>query len=152
MTPAFKLEIVEPKRSLWSKYAWVFYVLWLVFALYNCYVDGFKEHWVRSVLGPLSFCIIFIGNRFFSNKSNKNFVIVDDSCVTWKFKEMPSIIKILWQDIEWIKFEKDGISFYKSSSFVDTCLDTFIINEEQREKLRHTITMFATNKQIKFVS
>ena len=151
MAATFKLEVVETRRDKWTKYVWILYVLWLLMGLYVCFVNGFKENWLRQLPGPIAFLILAIDNRFFLGKYNKSFLSVDDDNVSWKFKQMPSIVKILWEEIEWIKFEKDSISFYKANSFVDTCLTTNAFAQEQKEKLAATITEIASDKNIKLV-
>lgn len=150
MAATFKLEVVETRRDKWTKYVWILYVLWLLMGLYVCFVNGFKENWLRQLPGPVAFLILAINNRFFE-KSQKSFLSVDNDNVSWKFKQMPSIVKISWAEVEWIKFEKDGISFYKASSFVDTFLITNVFTQEQKEKLTATITEIASEKNIKLV-
>ncbi len=150
MAATFKLEVVETKRSLWTKYVWILYVLWLLWGLQVCIVNGFKENWLRQLPGPIALLILAIDNRFFSGKYNKSFLSVDDDNVSWKFKHMPSIVKILWAEVEWIKFEKDGISFYQKSSF-NNFLSTELFTQEQKEKLATIITEVASEKNIKLV-
>jgi len=150
MAATFKLEVVETRRNIWTKYVWILYVLWLLLGCYNCYNNGFKKTWAQ-VFSPLGFLIFYLIDYFYSDKYKKSFLSVDDDNVSWKFKQMPSIVKIPWAEIEWIKFEKDGISFYKASSFVDTCLTTKVFTQEQKEKLAATITEIASEKNIKLV-
>lgn len=150
MTATFKLEVVETKRDKLTKYVWILYVLWLLIGLYVCFVNGFKENWLRQLPGPVAFLILAINNRFFE-KSQKSFLSIDDDSVSWKFKQMPSIVKILWAEIEWIKFEKDGISFYRASSFVDTCLTINVFTQEQKDKLTTIIEEIASEKNIRLV-
>jgi hypothetical protein len=151
MAATFKLEVVETRRDKWTKYVWILYVLWFLWGLQVCIVNGFKENWLRQLPGPIALLILAIDNRFFSGKYNKSFLSVDDDSVSWKFKQMPSIVKILWAEVEWIKFEKDGISFYKASSFADTCLTTDVFTQEQKDKLTTIITEIASEKNIKLV-
>ncbi len=151
MTATFKLEVVETKRSLWTKYVWILYVLWLLLGLYVCFVNGFKENWLTQLPGPVAFLILAINNRFFE-KNKKSFLSVDDDSFSRKFKHMPSIVKILWAEVEWIKFEKDGISFYKANSFVDTCLTMDAFTQEQKEKLAAIITEIASEKNIRLAN
>jgi hypothetical protein len=151
MAATFKLEVVETKRDKWTKYVWILYVLWLLVGLYNCLNSSFEKSW-SQILTPFFLLIFYILNHFFTDTNKKSFLSVDDDSVSWKFKQMPSIVKVPWAEVEWIKFEKDGISFYKASSFVDTCLTTGLFTQEQKEKLYKMITEMASEKNIRLAN
>ena len=71
--------------------------------------------------------------------------------IKWQLsKDIPEVY-IVWAEIEWIKFEKDGISFYQKSSF-NNFITTDISTQEQKEKLKATVSEIATKKNIKLVA
>jgi hypothetical protein len=152
MAATFKLEVVETKRSLWAKYLWILYVLWLLLGIWICYDDGFKKNWLKQLPGPCIFLLLLIDTHFFSDKYKKNFLSIDDDSICWKFKQMMHITKIPWIEVKWIKLEQKGISFYAQSSFKIFLPTDDTLTQEQKEKLTTTITEIASEKNIKIVS
>ena len=141
---------IQRKQEKYKKHIWVFYILWLFLAAYNWYSSK-EDGKYLLILPPLLFLIIGLKDAFFPSKIEPDLVEIDADMLVWKTKEMPSKETVLWNDIEWIKFEKDGISFYRPSSF-NSFLNTTNVDGVVSKKLEKLITEIATEKNIKLVS
>ncbi len=140
---------IERKQEKYKKYIWILSLLWLLVAVYNWYNSKEAGKYLL-VLPPLLFLLIGLKDAFLTSKMEPDLVEIDADMLSWKTKEMPSQEKVLWKDVEWIKFEKDGISFYKPSSF-NSFLSTINVEKSQLKNLSKSITHIATEKNIKLV-
>ena len=78
-----------------------------------------------------------------------DFIEINANTLVWKTKEMPSKENLLWNNINRIKFEKDGTSFYPLNSF-NSCLSNR--NNIKCKKIQKLITEIATEKNIKLIA
>ena len=140
---------IHRKREKYKQYMWVLCLLWLFLAVYNWY-NSKEAGKYMLVLPPLLFLIIGLKDAFLPSKIAPDLVEVNSNMIVWKTKEIPTKEVLYWEDIEWIKIEKDGISFYKPSSF-NSFLNTTYLSKEQVQLLAKNVCDIATEKNIKLV-
>ena len=80
-----------------------------------------------------------------------DFIEFNANTLVLKTKEMPSKENLLWNDIEWIKFEKNGTSFYPLNSF-NSYLSNANRDNIECKKIQKLITEIATEKNIKLIA
>lgn len=141
---------IQRKQAKYKKYIWIVNVLWLLLAVYNWYTLK-EDGKYLLILPPFLFLIIGLKDAFFPSALETDFIEINSNMLSWKTKETPSKEKLLWSDIQWIKFEKDGISFYRPSSF-NSFINTAFYPQEQLQLLFKNITEIAIEKNIKLVT
>lgn len=50
-------------------------------------------------------------------KKQKAYLSIDDNQIEWVYDDMHHPIKIHLDEIEWVKFENEGVSIYQANSF-----------------------------------
>jgi hypothetical protein len=80
------------------------------------------------------------------------FLEISDRQVYWHLREFESRQTILWDDVRWIKREKDGtISFYMASSF-RAGFHPRVFTQAEQEQLLNEITGIAIEKHLELVN
>jgi hypothetical protein len=145
MNQAFKLEIAPSLSSKIQKWDWILYSAWCILSAYTFYLYKRNTDLFISIT-----TLIIVLLRFLPKKAETNFVEISTERIMWRLsKDNPEVYK-LWVDIEWIKFEKDGISFYQTNSF-NNFLSTESFTQEQKEKLTAKVSEMASEKNIKLI-
>ncbi|MFC4231112.1 hypothetical protein ACFOW1_04375 [Parasediminibacterium paludis] len=143
MNQAFKLEIAPSLASRVKKWDWILYGIWCLLSAYSYHL--YKRNTDLFIL--ITTCIIVI-LRFLPKKAETNFVEISGERVRWQLsKDIPKVYRS-WAEIEWIKFEKDVVSFYEKNSF-NNFLSTESFTQAQKEKLNKAITEIASEKNIR---
>jgi hypothetical protein len=145
MNQELKLEIVPSLASKVKKWDWILYSAWCLLSAYTFYL--YKRN-TDLFISITTFVVVLL--RFLPKKVESNFVAISGERIMWQLSKNNPEVYRLWADIEWIKFENDGISFYQKSSF-NNFLSTESFTQEQKEKLTATITEIASEKNIKLV-
>ncbi|MDI9365780.1 MAG: hypothetical protein QM541_12570 [Flavobacterium sp.] len=145
MNQELKLEIAPSLASRVKKWDWILYGIWFFLSAYCYYL--YKRNIYLFICITTSIIIIL---RLLPKKAKANFVEISGERIRWRLsKDIPEVYTI-WSEIEWIKFEKDGISLYQTISF-NNFLSTDVFTQEQKEKLTTTITEIASKNNIKLV-
>ncbi len=150
MTHTFKLNIAKSKINKFRKYLFVVYGFWVVWGLLSWYLGKENIDFI-TIIFPALLLVTEIKTQFFPAKSKQGFVEIDVSILKWKYFETPLEETVLWKDISWIKFEYDGISFYKQSSF-SSFLKTYNLPLQECKKMEQLIAKIAAEKNIKLVA
>jgi hypothetical protein len=86
-------------------------------------------------------------------KSRREFFLeIDNHQLYWHLREFESRQTVLWDDVRWIKQEKDGtISFYMASSF-RAGFHPALFTQAEQQQLLNEIVGIATEKQLELVN
>lgn len=145
MRHELKLEIDPSLVTRIKRWDWILYGIWCLLSAYSYFL--YKRNTDLFILVTTTIIVIM---RFLPKKVHANFFEISEERIRWQLsKDIPEVY-ISWANIEWIKFEKDGISFYQKSSF-NTFLTTETFTQEQKEKLNISVSEIASEKNIKLV-
>jgi hypothetical protein len=95
-------------------------------------------------------CAIVVILRFLPKKVKPNYLEIYEEQIKWRYAKNGSEANIFWNELEWIKFENYGISFYGKSSF-NTFLNATSFTKAQKEKLNVTVTGIAVEKKYQII-
>ena len=144
MSYIFKIDEFETKPNRLRPIELIIYGIWFSISAYNLYLSREAKNLLLFFV-TLILLVITVMNTYFPNRTQRSFLNIEADFIQWKFKQIPNIQKVIWADIEWIKFEKDGISFYQKCSF-NAFLNTDDMTDEQSVKLKTTVAEIAAEK------
>jgi hypothetical protein len=96
--------------------------------------------------------LLWAGFERLMKSRREYFLEINDRQLYWHLREFESRQTLLWDDVRWIKREKDGtISFYMASSF-RAGLHPGVFTQAEQEQVLNEITGIAMEKNLELVN
>ena len=147
---SFEIILGEDKRqNIIDRYIWAIYLVWLLAGLGVWFFKG-REYLFITVVWPAILLIGNLYNRFEKKKKPKTFLQINDDGLEWFLPIFTRKEAVLWNDLHWIKFEKEEIRFYIASSFSRHLPYAAFSNEDQKS-IGQIIKEEAGRREIKMV-
>lgn len=96
-----------------SKFFLFFYPILAIAKTLSWYDSREQLDLFLAILFAVITIFTFLGMR----KKIKSYLTVDEKGIEWFYEKMLQPIKILRDEVKWIKFENEGVSIYQESSF-----------------------------------
>jgi len=96
-----------------SKFFLFFYPILAIAKTISWYNSREQLDLFLAILFAVITIFAFLGMR----KKIKSYLTVDQKGIEWFYEKMLQPIKILRDEVKWIKFENEGVSIYQESSF-----------------------------------
>jgi hypothetical protein len=140
----------DPRRQRrQTAFAWFFVILAILTLISEFFVE-----WRWKYLGHWALFFLFLstGIEKLRKKKRVYFFEVTPAQLEWLFQEQAEKTIIPWEDIQWIKKEKNGsISFFQESSFSKNVLLN-MFPEEEKKLIEKEMEVIALNRGIRLIN
>lgn len=150
----FVIHISESKRKkllIWG----CLYISMAVFSvamlMYDLFDDVGTMRRIFYILGVINFGVGGY-ERLRKRKRKEYFLEIDHESLTWSMHQTEKPISILWDDIRWIKKEKDeAIMIFRESSF-SVGFPMIDFQEEEKMQILELIERYGAQRQIRMIN
>lgn len=146
----FEVVTHDKRESIFNKYAWVIYAVWLLVGAIHFFFFDRAHASVKLWVPALS----LISSLLKINKTKHKiepYVQIDTVGVSWLFPEFTRKEAAIWADITWIQLKGFHVIFYRENSFSRT-LDVSRMPWEDQKKFYIEFEKEISIRNIKYVT
>lgn len=150
----FVIHISEAKRKkllIWGVLYIAYAAISVVMLIYYLFNDVGTMRKVFYIIGATNFGV-WGYERLQKRKRKEFFLEIDQDALTWSMHETEKPISIPWNDVRWIKKEKDeAIMIFRESSFsIGFPMADF--QEEEKIQILELIERYGAQRQIRMIN
>lgn len=90
--------------------------IWPILAIAKS-INWYQTREQLDLLIAIGFTIASIFGFLGIRKKQRAYLSIDDKQIEWFYDDMRHAIKIHLEEIQWVKFENEGVSIYQANSF-----------------------------------